>query len=78
MATPTTTIRVPVATRDRLNARARDHGISVVALLDEWANRAEREDAFAAERAATVAEATNEAVIEEDQDWGQTDTDDLG
>lgn len=75
MSTPTTTIRVPVTTRDRLNAQARDRGISVVALLDEWSNRAEREAAFAEERAATRAEAANPAVIEEDRDWAQSDTD---
>ncbi|WGI36172.1 antitoxin (plasmid) [Mycolicibacterium aubagnense] len=77
MSTPTTTIRVPVTTRDRLNAQARDRGISVVALLDEWSNRAERDAAFAAERAATLAEATNQAILEEDRDWEQTETDGL-
>jgi len=51
--------------------------MSVVALLDEWINRAERADAFAAERAATLAEAASQAVIEEDDDWDQIDADDL-
>jgi len=77
MVSPTTTIRLPIAIRDRLNAQARGRGMSVVALLDEWTNRAEREDAFAAERAATLAEAASQAAIDEDDDWDQIDTDDL-
>lgn len=75
MTTSTTTIRVPVPTRDRLNKQARDRGISLAALLDEWSKRAEREEAFAAERAATRAEANNPAVIAENRDWDQTAAD---
>lgn len=75
MSTLTTTIRIPVTTRDRLNAQASERGISVAALLDEWSNSADRQAAFAEERAATRAEAVNPAVIDEDRDWQLADTD---
>ncbi|MCB0925455.1 MAG: antitoxin [Mycobacterium sp.] len=75
MSTRTTTIRVPVTTRDRLNAQANERGISVAALLDEWSNSADREAAFAEERAATRAEAANPAVVNEERDWEMADTD---
>lgn len=75
MATQTTTIRVPVETRDRLNAQAQHRGISIAALINEWAAREEREAAFTAERAATRAESTNPDILAEDNDWGETDTD---
>ena len=72
MSTPTTTIRVPVQTRDRLAAQARERGMSIAALLAELAARAEHEAIFRAERDATVAEANIDAVHDEEQDWDRT------
>jgi post-segregation antitoxin (ccd killing protein) len=72
MAMSTTTIRVPVQTRDRLAAQARARGISVAALLAELAARAEHEAIFRAERDATRAEAAADAVRDEEHDWERT------
>lgn len=72
MSTPTTTIRVPVKTRDRLAAQARERGVSIAALLAEFATRAEREAIFRAERDATRADATVDAARDEDRDWDAT------
>ena len=69
MATRTTTIRVPIQTRDRLAAQARERGISIAAFLSELALRAQREASFRAERDATRAESTADAVRREDRDW---------
>jgi hypothetical protein len=69
MSTPTTTIRIPVQTRDRLAAQARDRGVSIAALLTELAARAEHETIFRAEREATLAEASADAIRHEDRDW---------
>jgi post-segregation antitoxin (ccd killing protein) len=69
MSTPTTTIRVPVQTRDRLAAQARERGVSIAALLTELATRAENETIFRAERDATRADATVHAVQDEKRDW---------
>jgi hypothetical protein len=77
MSTNTTTIRVPVQTRDRLAAQARERGISVAAFLTELASRAEREAIFRAERDATRAEATIAAVRGEDRDWDDVVADGL-
>lgn len=78
MSTPTTTIRVPVQTRDRLAAQARERGVSIAALLTELATRAEREAIFRAERDATRAEAALQAVRDENRDWDTTVGDGLG
>ncbi|WP_204801795.1 antitoxin [Mycobacterium riyadhense] len=72
MSTPTTTIRVPVRTRDRLAAQARERGVSIAALLTELATRAEQEAIFRAERDATRAEAALQAVRDENRDWDST------
>ena len=72
MSTPTTTIRVPVQTRDRLAAQARERGMSIAALLAELAARAEHEAIFRAERDATRTEATVHAVHDEELDWDHT------
>ena len=72
MSTSTTTIRVPVQTRDRLAAQARERGISISALLTELASQAERQAIFRAERDATHADAAAHAVREEDRDWEDT------
>ena len=77
MSTNTTTIRVPVQTRDRLAAQARERGISIAAFLTELASRAEREAIFRAERDATLAEATVAAVRGEDRDWDDVVADGL-
>jgi hypothetical protein len=77
MSTHTTTIRVPVQTRDRLAAQARERGISIAAFLTELASRAEREAIFRAERDATRAEATIAAVRGEDRDWDDVVADGL-
>lgn len=72
MATDTTTIRVPTTTRDRLAAQARHRGMSIAALLEELSDQAERHSAFAAERAATLADAQLSEVRDEDLDWDAT------
>jgi hypothetical protein len=77
MSTQTTTIRVSIRTRDRLAAQAQERGISIAAFLTELASRAEREAIFRAERDATRAEATVDAVRDEDRDWDDTAGDGL-
>jgi hypothetical protein len=67
--TATTTIRVPRETRDRLAARARERGLSLSALLTEFARRAERADALLSEREATRAEAGDRDVAAEERLW---------
>lgn len=69
MSARTTTIRVPVPIRDRLAAQARDRGVSMAALLEDFSDQAERQAAFAAERAATLADAQIPQVEDEDTDW---------
>jgi len=78
MSTLTTTIRVPVHTRDRLAAQARERGVSIAALLTELATRAECEAIFRAERDAARAEAALQAVRDENGDWDTTVGDGLG
>ncbi|MGH3959015.1 type II toxin-antitoxin system antitoxin MazE7 [Mycobacterium sp.] len=78
MSTPTTTIRVPVQTRDRLAAQARERGVSIATLLTELATRAEHEAIFRAERDATRAEAALQAVRDENRAWDTTVGDGLG
>jgi len=78
MSTPTTTIRVPVQTRDRLAAQARERGVSIAVLLTEFATRVEREAIFRAERDATRAEAALQAVRDENRDWDTTVGDGIG
>lgn len=72
MATDTTTIRVPVPTRDKLAAQARQRGISIAALLEELSDRAERQAAFEVERMATLADSDMSKVHDEDLDWDVT------
>lgn len=72
MSTPTTTIRVPVPTRDRLAAQARERGVSMAVLLAELAADAERDAAFRAERDATRVEAARQSVRDENRDWDVT------
>ncbi len=72
MSTPTTTIRVPVETRDRLAEQARARGVSIAALLTELATRTEHEAMLRAERDATRADAAVSAVEDDDGDWDET------
>ncbi|MCX8556192.1 MULTISPECIES: hypothetical protein [Mycobacteriaceae] len=44
-------------------------------VLEDGSKHAEREEAFAAERVATLAEAEHPAAIEEGRDWGRTAAD---
>lgn len=62
MSTLSTTIRVSVATPDRLAAQARQRGISVAALVTGMAAHAEREVLLRAERDAARADARIPAV----------------
>jgi hypothetical protein len=74
----TATIRVPLETRDLLAAYAQERGLSLSALLSEFAHRAERVDAFRSEREATRADASDgEAAIEE-REWEAVLGDGLG
>lgn len=72
MSTKTTTIRVSIPTRDRLAAQARQRGMSIADLLKELSDQAERQAAFAAERAATLSDAEVSAALDEDRDWEAT------
>ncbi len=72
MSTPTTTIRVPIETRDRLAVQARARGVSIAALLTELAARTEREAILRAEREATRADAEKQPVRDEAADWDDT------
>lgn len=65
----TATIRVPRETRDRLAARAGERGVSLSALLSEFARRVERGDALRSEREATRRDLGNAAVAAEERDW---------
>ncbi|ODB54972.1 antitoxin [Escherichia coli] len=73
-----TTIRVSTQTRDRLAALAREWGISMSELLTELAAQAERQAIFRAEREASHAETTTQAVRDEDREWEGTVGDGLG
>jgi hypothetical protein len=65
----TATIRVPRETRDRLASYAEERGLSLSALLGEFARRAERVDAFRSEREATRADAAGGKAGVEDREW---------
>jgi hypothetical protein len=69
MATETATIRVSRETRDRLAEQARVRGVSLSAMLAEFAQQAEREAAFRAEREASRAETGDAAVRAEEREW---------
>jgi hypothetical protein len=68
----TSTIRVSRETRDLLAGIARDHGVSVSALLTEFARRAERRNALYSEREATLADASNPKSVAEESPWETT------
>lgn len=65
----TATIRVPRETRDLLAACARERGLSLSALLSEFADLAERADAFRSERVATRADACGGGAAAEEREW---------
>lgn len=65
----TATIRVPRETRDLLAAYAQERGLSLSALLSEFARRAERIDAFRSEREATRADASGGGAAVEEREW---------
>jgi predicted DNA-binding protein len=76
MASPTATIRIPQETRDRLAVLAGERGVSLSALLTEWAHRKfireEREEAYRSEREASKADAENPQVPVEEWLWEAT------
>jgi hypothetical protein len=65
----TATIRVSRETRDLLAGIAREHGISLSALLTEFARRAERAEALRSEREASRVDASVREVAAEERDW---------
>ena len=67
--TATATIRVPRETRDLLFAQASDRGISVSALVTEFAVRTQRIDPFRSEREATRTDADDDRVTTEEREW---------
>jgi hypothetical protein len=67
--TVTTTIRVPLETRDMLAVRARERGVSLSALLTEFARRSERAEALRSEREATRADSSSREVAAEEREW---------
>lgn len=69
MASETATIRVPRETRDLLAQRARERGMSLSAMLTEFAHATTRDALFAAERAATRADASNPDAVRELDEW---------
>lgn len=75
MATKTTTVRVPVETRDRLAAQARQRRLSLSAFLSKLAEQGEREAIFRAEREATIADSRDPEVLAEDEEWSETTPD---
>jgi hypothetical protein len=74
----TATIRVPRETRDLLAAYAQERGLSLSALLSEFARRAERVDAFHSEREATRADASGGEATAEEREWEAVLGDGLG
>lgn len=76
--TATATIRVPRETRDLLAAYAQERGLSLSALLSEFARRAERVDALRSEREATRADSSDSAAAAEERDWDAVIGDGLG
>jgi len=69
MAAETATIRVTRETRDLLAREARARGISLSAMLTEFARQAERDAVFRVEREAERVDARNPAVRAEERAW---------
>lgn len=74
----TATIRVSRETRDLLAAYAQERGLSLSALLTEFARRAERVDALRSEREATRLDAAGGDVAAEEREWEAVLGDGLG
>lgn len=71
----TATIRVTRETRDLLSQIAQEHGVSVSALVTEWALLIERREAFRSEREATLADASNPEAMAEQRLWETANAD---
>lgn len=69
MAVDTTTIRVSRSTHDLLRRRAKERGISLSAMLTEYAETLAREAIYRSEREATRTDARNPEVAAEERDW---------
>jgi predicted transcriptional regulator len=65
----TATIRVSRETRDLLAGIAEERGVSVSALLAEFAHRSLRAYALSSEREATLADAAEGGVAAEEREW---------
>ncbi len=62
-------IRVSREARDILSAYAGEQGLSLSALLEEFARRVERIDALRSEREATRVDVERDSGGEEDREW---------
>ena len=71
----TATIRVPREIRDLLAELAREHGVSVSALLTEFARRSERALSLQSEVEATRADVASGAARAEQRLWEATNGD---
>jgi hypothetical protein len=72
------TIRVPRETRDLLAAYAQERGLSLSALLSEFARRAQRVDAIRSEREATWVDLSDGEAATEEREWEMVLGDGLG
>jgi len=72
MATETSTIRVPRATRDLLAGQARERGVSVAALLTEIAEARRRESIWRSEHEASRTDAQSPDAQAERYEWEST------
>jgi len=75
MNVPTTTIRVPYATRDKLSLVAAGRGVSVSQLLTDQAAAWVLDEWFRQEREASQSMALEPGVREEQDLWDATDDD---
>jgi hypothetical protein len=74
----TATIRVPRETRDLLAAYAQERGLSLSALLSEFARRAQRVDAIRSERESTRVDLSDGEAATEEREWEMVLGDGLG
>ena len=72
MAVETATIRVTRVTRDLLAHQASERGVSLSAMLADFAHEVARKEIFRTERDATRADAGVAAVKAEDREWEAT------
>lgn len=78
MAGQTSTIRVSRATHDVLAAQAREHGVSLAALLTEIAEERRRDAMWRSEREASSRDVQDPDVQAELQEWESTVGDGFG